>query len=99
MGALWLLILAPGASFLVGLYLGSWYLRREVRELQYGLADLEDRLLREVKRRAATMRWDAEGEPAKLKDELESHLKGTGFLTPGEFVRKKWGGRHGSQPQ
>lgn len=97
-----LLVGLSGASFLIGLYLGSWYLRRAVRELQYGLAALEDRLVREVKRRAVRDRWDREGdqdlEPAAAVEEMKRTLP-PGFLSPVDFVKKKWGGRHGSQPQ
>lgn len=98
-----LLVGLSGLGFLIGLYLGSWYLRRAVRELQYGLAALEDRLIREVKRRAVRDRWDREEnqdvmDPAAAVAEMKARL-GPGFLSPVEFVKKKWGGRHGSEPQ
>lgn len=67
--------------------MGTALLRRTVRELQYGLADLEDRLVREVKKRAAMARWEAGEEPTDpvaLKEELR-----TGFLSPAEFARRK----------
>ncbi len=94
-----LLTFAPGASFLLGLYLGSWYLRRAVRELQYGLADLEDRLIREVKRRAVATRWEVEAaDKEKLSEELKAEV-GKSFLKPAEFIARKWGGRtRGAQP-
>lgn len=85
----WILLVLGAASVgaAAGLYAGASLLRRAVRELQYGLADLEDRLVREVKKRAALARWDAGEEPAQpsaLKEELK-----TGFLSPGEFARRK----------
>jgi len=84
------ILLVLGAACLgaaAGLYAGATLLRRAVRELQYGLADLEDRLVREVKKRAAMARWEAGDEPADpaaLKDELKG-----GFLDPAEFARRK----------
>ena len=66
------------------LYLGTSLLRREVRELQYGLADLEDRLVREVKKRAAAARWEEPPGPETVKEELQR-----GFLHPAEFARRK----------
>jgi len=84
------ILLVLGAACLgaaAGLYAGATLLRRTVRELQYGLADLEDRLVREVKKRAAAARWEAGDEPvdpAALKDELK-----TGFLSPADFARRK----------
>jgi len=96
------ILLVPLAGLMgvsVGLYAGTSLLRRSVRELQYGLADLEDRLVREVKKRAAAARWEAEGDDTdKLKAELETHAKTGAFLSPADFVKKKWGGRHGTQP-
>jgi len=81
------ILLAPAAGLAgaaVGLYASTGLLRRAVRELQYGLADLEDRLTREVKKRAAAARWEADVEPETAKDELRS-----GFLHPGDFARQK----------
>lgn len=89
MDVIWIL-LAAGVGLLAGtagLYVGTALLRRSVRELQYGLADLEDRLVREVKKRAAAARWEAGEEPADpaaLKEEVR-----TGFLSPAEFARRK----------
>lgn len=89
MDVIWILL--AGAAGLMGaaagLYAGSWFLRRTVRELQYGLADLEDRLVREVKKRAAAARWEGEPDPAELKEELKAAAGG--FLSPAEFARRK----------
>jgi len=82
----WILV-GAAVSFLVGFagsYVQALLLRRDVRELQYGLADLEDRLIREVKKRASAVRWDAPPEPEGVKEELRS-----GFLHPAEFARRK----------
>lgn len=89
MDLVWILLAAAGglAAGCAGLYVGTTLLRRTVRELQYGLADLEDRLVREVKKRAAAARWEQGEEPADpeaLKQELR-----TGFLSPVEFARRK----------
>lgn len=89
MEVIWILLAAGAglAAGCTGLYVGTTLLRRTVRELQYGLADLEDRLVREVKKRAALARWDAgdaPDDPETLKDELK-----TGFLSPAEFARRK----------
>lgn len=89
MDVIWIL-LALVASLLsggAGIYGASWLLRRQVRELQYGLADLEDRLVREVKKRAAAARWEAGDEPPDL-EAAKTELK-TGFLSPAEFARRK----------
>jgi len=86
----WWILLGPVAALLgaaVGLWASTGLLRRGLREVQYGLADLEDRLTREVKKRAALARWDAgeaPADPETLKDELK-----TGFLSPTEFARRK----------
>lgn len=97
--AFFLLWLAPGGSFLLGLYLGSWYLRRNVRELTYAVADLEDRLIREVKKRAASSRWEGE---ADLTKELTNSYQAQApdpKLDRQEFIRRKWGGRMKGGPR
>jgi len=79
------------ATISLGLYTGTALLRRRLREVEYGLADLEDRLIREVKKRAALARWETEPEPAALKEELKANV--ASLLSPAEFVRRKWQGR------
>ncbi len=89
MELIWILLAASAglAAGCAGLYVGSTLLRRTIRELQYGLADLEDRLVREVKKRAAAARWEQGEEPADL-EAAKKELK-TGFLSPAEFARRK----------
>lgn len=89
MDVIWILLalLACMLSGGAGIYGSSWLLRRQVRELQYGLADLEDRLVREVKKRAAAARWE-QGEEPIGPDALKEELKG-GLLSPAEFARRK----------
>ncbi len=85
----WILIVL-GAAMVgagAGVYATTTLQRRAVRELQYGLADLEDRLVREVKKRAAAARWEQGEEPADL-EAAKQELK-TGFLSPVEFARRK----------
>lgn len=72
-----------------GLYLGTRHLRRELSELRYAVADLESRLITEVKRRAAAARWEAEPSAVELTQELEGSIKGRGFLSPTEFLARK----------
>lgn len=67
-----------------GVYLSTFVLRRAVREVQYGLADLEDRLVREVKKRAAAARWE---EPP-AEETITEGVK-AGFLSPAAFARRK----------
>lgn len=83
-----LLVVLPAAGAILGLALGRWLYLRALRELQYGLADLEDRLIREVKKRAAQDRWDKTGpDPAEVRA-LEGELA-KGLLPPDEFIRRK----------
>ncbi len=93
----WWILLAPAAGLAgaaVGLYASTGLLRRAVRELQYSLADLEDRLTREVKKRAAAARWEEPPDQEIVREELR-----TGFLHPAEFARRKSARRmsHGTQ--
>ena len=82
------LLFVPAAGAIGGVALGWWFYRSAVRELQYGLAVAEDRLLREVKRRVAQDRWDkGQPEPAELRA-LEGELT-KGLLPPDEFIRRK----------
>lgn len=89
----YLLVLLALCAGVGGLYIGTRHLRRELSELRYAVADLEGRLLTEVKRRAAAARWDVEPSTGELKDELESKVKG--FMTPLQFAARKRARRAG----
>jgi len=83
-----LLVALPVAAALGTLYLGSAYVRRELGQLRYDLAIVEDRLLREVKRRAAEARWNEEGAgpPADVNAAIAEIRK----LAIGEQDSKGW---------
>lgn len=87
-----LLALAPLVGAALGVVLGRLAVLREIRDLQYGLAQCEARLISEVKRRAADTRW-RQDEPA----DVEAQVKELRDLVTGQedergFVKGKEGG-------
>ena len=94
---LWLVML-PFAAGGGAVYLMSWGLRRALRNMQHDLAVVEDRLLREVKRRAAETRWSEEG--AAPPADVEGAIKEIRRLAVGQvddrgFLQGKEGGVYG----
>lgn len=88
------LVVLPVCAGVGGAFLGSWYVRLQIKRTQYDLAVLEDRFMREVKRRAAEARWTQPGEPPA---DVEAAVKELRALAIGEedgkgFKQGKEGG-------
>jgi len=84
---LWL-VLVPLASGGGAVYLMSWGLRRALRNMQHDLAVVEDRLLREVKRRASETRWAEAGAAAPA--DVEEAVKEIRRLAVGQVDEQGW---------
>lgn len=82
------LVLIPLASGGGAVYLLSWGLRRALRNMQHDLAVVEDRLLREVKRRASETRW-SEADKAPVPD-VEEAVKEIRRLAVGQVDDQGW---------
>lgn len=67
-------------------------LRRRVRAVEYGLADLEGELLSEKRKRAADSRWKEKEVAEPSQDDLEALEKHVVGSLQGNFLRGKEGG-------
>lgn len=77
-----------------GYRIGAWSVYRRLKDLALDLAAVEDRLLREAKRRGALERWEREEAkeaptPAEAANELRNLIVGH---DDGGFIRGKEGG-------
>jgi len=84
---LWLL-LVPFISGWVSVYLMSWGIRRALRNMGHDLAVVEDRLLRETKRRVAEERWSKD--PAAPPADVDAAIAEIRKLAIGETDAKGW---------
>lgn len=90
-----LVVAVAGASGVGGASLWYWGVRRALRHLEHEVADLDGRLIREVKRRAAEARWSADDELAGKLDQLRTAYAGQGS-TPAP-ASQPWWRKHGVQ--
>ena len=75
---------------------------RRIRRCELAIADIEERQIKEAKRRAAAKRWEAEElvpvDPIPV-DQAIPKASGS-FLAPAEFAARKWKERFGgSKPR
>jgi len=98
--AMWIpgLILSVLLSFAAGwggARLALWHFNRRLRDCQYDIAAVDDRLLREVKKRAAEERWSKEpAAPPADVDEAVKEIRGlvVGTVDEKGFLHGKEGG-------
>lgn len=86
-----LLFVVSCAAGGIGSLLGRFQLWRAVRQVRLGLADMEDRLISETRRRAARTRWDGEKD---TMDELRQLYEQGPARAP---APEPWWRRHGIQ--